>query len=236
MAIRTLSFDSRHDTFYTASLDQKVCKWDRSGMIWKSDSDVQGISSSVHPDGQVLAIGSANGIISIINTVSGEIMQHLQITEVCIGCLAFSFDGNFLVAGCQDGNLHVLPVKDNGFSYNKVSILKVRTFGLLRETILIIFARAHCQYWPFNGQWTLSLSSLQWMIIITKSSSYVSWNWRLPNFNFNQSKGDLPNTRYIRNVTNFSDNLKWYNATCSGLEDATGIDNENDCQLQYCNL
>ena len=33
---------------------------------------------------------------------------------------------------------------------------------------------------------------------------------------------DLHNTRYIRNVTNFSDNLRWHNATCSGLEDARG--------------
>lgn len=39
--------------------------------------------------------------------------------------------------------------------------------------------------------------------------------------------GDLPNTRYIRNVTSFSDNLQWHNVTCSGLEDARGTwDNE----------
>lgn len=82
------------------------------------------MSSSVHPNGQVLAVGSANGIIIIINTITGEAMQYIQLTGVCIGCMSYSPNGNFLVAGCQDGTLHVIPVAENGRSYDKVSILK----------------------------------------------------------------------------------------------------------------
>lgn len=88
---------------------------------------MQAISSAVHPGGQILAIGSVNGIISILACVSGELVHHLEISAgVCIGCLAYSADGSFLVAGCQDGCLHVLPVTDDGFTYSKVSVLKVR--------------------------------------------------------------------------------------------------------------
>lgn len=73
-----------------------------------------------------MAIGSVSGIVSILACVSGEVVHHLEIGAVPIGCMAYSADGNFLVAGCQDGALHVLPVSDDGFTYSKVSVLKVR--------------------------------------------------------------------------------------------------------------
>lgn len=207
---------------------------------------MQAISSTVHPTGQVLAIGSVNGIISIIACASGEILQHLEISSVCIGCMSYSADGSFLVAGCQDGNLHVLPANDNGYSYSKVSVLKV----FIRLPLTVLFwlillcprFRVLYPYWPCNGQWTPSSFLLRWMIVsdgLVHSTVLRYWNDSLPIDNYQElilckfhhsssvkltchSKGDLHNTRYIRNVTNFSDNLRWYNATCSGLEDARG--------------
>ena len=40
MAIRTISFDPQEDYFYTASLDQKVCKWSQHSLIWHNTIDV----------------------------------------------------------------------------------------------------------------------------------------------------------------------------------------------------
>ena len=37
MAVRTISFDPNEDLFYTASLDQKVCKWSEHRLIWRSN-------------------------------------------------------------------------------------------------------------------------------------------------------------------------------------------------------
>lgn len=43
MAVRTISFDSKEDIFYTVSLDQKICKWSSTALIWKVDSNVSNI-------------------------------------------------------------------------------------------------------------------------------------------------------------------------------------------------
>nr|XP_027204131.1 echinoderm microtubule-associated protein-like 1 [Dermatophagoides pteronyssinus] len=193
MAIRTCSLDYDNN-IYTASLDRKICKWNDYGLAWKTDSSIQGMSSSVHPAGQVLAVGSATGIIAIVNTGSGEPIQYIQLTTVCIGCMSYSPNGDFLVAGCQDGCLHVIPVRDNGLTYDKVSILK----GPLPILTL---------------QWSIDTQFILTSVDDNNFQELILW--------------DLPNTRYIRNVTSFSDNLQWCNVTCSGLEDARGTwDNE----------
>ncbi|KAJ6221100.1 hypothetical protein RDWZM_006912 [Blomia tropicalis] len=189
MAIRTVSVDPLNDCFYTASLDQKVCKWNQDSLIWKSNLDIQAISSTVHPSGQVLAIGSVSGIVSILKCSDGSIQQHLEISSICIGCMSYSPDGLFLVIGCQDGNLHVLPTEDDGNSYSKVSTLK----GPLPILTL---------------QWSMDTQFILTSVDDNNYQELILW--------------DLHNTRYIRNVTNFSDNLRWYNATCSGLDDARG--------------
>lgn len=116
-------------------------------------TQVQAISSAVHPSGRILAIGSVNGLVSILACDSGAVVHHLEITTVCIGCLSFSGDGTFLVAGCQDGNLHVLPASDDGFSYSKVSILKVLIWMFLNRALLDSI---------FYLQGPLPILTLQW--------------------------------------------------------------------------
>lgn len=125
MAIRTISYGRNNDEiFYTASLDQKVCKWHTTtGLVWRRQLETQGVSSAVHPNGCILAVGAVNGLVSIIETATGDTLQHLAISEHCLGCLAYSAEGNFLAAGCQDGNIYVLPVEDEGRTYSKVSAL-----------------------------------------------------------------------------------------------------------------
>lgn len=40
MAIRTTTFDPKQDIFYTASLDQKLCRWNTNLLLWKIDIEV----------------------------------------------------------------------------------------------------------------------------------------------------------------------------------------------------
>lgn len=39
--------------------------------------------------------------------------------------------------------------------------------------------------------------------------------------------GDLPNFRYIKGISSLSDNLDWFDMTCSGGEDVRGIWDNN---------
>lgn len=72
-----------------------------------------------------MATGCTNGVICVLNTVSGEFITQLSISSAVIGCLNYSPDASLLAAGTQNGILHILPVYDNGNSYDRVTILKV---------------------------------------------------------------------------------------------------------------
>lgn len=154
MGIRGLAADPKEAAFYSAALDQKVCKWNEKTLIWRTTTEVsrsfagfslpkiafqrlcfscfllfieqfQCVSAAVHPSSQAMAAGSVNGTIFILNTKDGNIVSQLPVSQVCIGCLSFSPDGDLLAAGCQDGVMYLLPVSEGGFAYEKVSVLKV---------------------------------------------------------------------------------------------------------------
>ncbi|XP_054159536.1 echinoderm microtubule-associated protein-like CG42247 [Oppia nitens] len=124
LAVRGLAVDPRDACFYSSALDQKVCKWNEMHLIWRTTTESQCVSAAVHPSGEVLAIGSVSGVIYVMSAADGTIISQLPVSKVCIGCLAYSADGDLMAAGCQDGILYILPVLDNGLSYEKVSVLK----------------------------------------------------------------------------------------------------------------
>lgn len=72
-----------------------------------------------------IAVGTSEGIIHILTTADGALAAQLPVTQTNICCMAFSRGGDVLAAGASDGVMYLLPASDNGFSYEKVSVLKV---------------------------------------------------------------------------------------------------------------
>jgi WD40 repeat protein len=120
----------------------------------------------VHPSGETLAVGCTNGVICVLNTVSGEFITQLSISGSVIGCLDYSPDASLLAAGTQNGILHVLPVYDQGNSYDRVTILKVTNRFLLsplksNETINL-FIRSSLFETATLVKCNLPILTLQW--------------------------------------------------------------------------
>lgn len=40
MAVRGLAVDPKQEWFYSAGLDQKICKWNESNLIWRTTTEV----------------------------------------------------------------------------------------------------------------------------------------------------------------------------------------------------
>lgn len=120
-----------NEQYFTCSFDCKICKWDKNRLLWKSVLPSACAALSVHPIGFVLAVGSADGTVYILDKVSGLLVSYFPLTPVCINCLAYSRDGTLLAAGCANGSIFILPVYDRGLKYKKVSIFQVSTTSSL---------------------------------------------------------------------------------------------------------
>lgn len=87
-------------------------------------TDLSSIAFS--PDGKNLLVSSTNGVLRVVDAFSGQIIQTFTgiITEktergLHLGC-CFSPDSNYVLAGSQDGHLHVWSVEGG----NKVAVLE----------------------------------------------------------------------------------------------------------------
>lgn len=117
--------DQAGSNYFTCSLDYKICKWSGKNLIWKSMLPSACASLAVHPVGFVLAVGSADGTVYILDKISGLLISYFPLTPVCINCLTYSRDGLLLAAGCANGSIFILPVYERGLKYKKVSIFQV---------------------------------------------------------------------------------------------------------------
>lgn len=115
--------------FFTCSLDFKVCKWHGRSLVWKSILPSACTSLAVHPTGFVLAVGSGDGTVYILDKISGLLISYFPLTPVCINCLAYSRDGSLLAAGCANGSIFILPVFEKGLKYKKVSLFQVSFYS-----------------------------------------------------------------------------------------------------------
>ncbi|XP_063680940.1 WD repeat-containing protein 82-like [Bolinopsis microptera] len=83
-------------------------------------------SISFSPDGKNILVSTTNGVLRVVDAFNGQIIQTFTgiITErtergLHLGC-CFSPDSNYVLAGSQDGHLHVWSVKTG----NKIAVLE----------------------------------------------------------------------------------------------------------------
>lgn len=184
--------------YFTCSLDYKICKWDGKALVWKSQLPSACASLAVHPIGFVLAIGSGDGTVYILDKISGLLISYFPLTPVCINCLAYSSDGSFLAAGCSNGSIFILPVYEQGLKYKKVSIFQsphpVVSLQFSMDNKYILTSVTHGSYqelilWDLpnfrymRDKVTVAADKIQWFDSICSGSEDVRAIWENANLN-----------------------------------------------------
>lgn len=70
------------------------------------------VSLAVSPDGGTFAVGTATGVLLLVDRQQGFIRETRKLTERIIWSLAFSPDGQYLAAGGSDNLIYVLRASD----------------------------------------------------------------------------------------------------------------------------
>jgi len=191
--------------YFTCSVDCRICKWNGKQLLWKSLLPSSCASLAVHPIGFVLAVGSIDGTVYILDKISGLLISYFPLTPVCINCLAYSRDGALLAAGCANGSIFILPVYERGLKYKKVSI-----FQSPHPVVSLQFST--------NGRYILtSVTHSSWQELIL---------WDLPNFRYMRDnvKFEADKIDWFDSICSGSEDVRaiWENANLlNSNDDAT---------------
>ena len=107
--------------FVTAGItDRTVAKWRKQKVAWKVR--LQGGCSSVtyHPSGNVVAVGTDDGHLIVLEGESGTHVTTIKIAGAAINAVAFSPEGGMLAAASQNGALYLYKTGKNGTVYRRV--------------------------------------------------------------------------------------------------------------------
>ena len=89
------------------------------------------VSSALHPQGNLLAIGSKNGSITFWDLTKGsQTGQPLVYSTSSIESLAFDSEGNFLAAGTSDGAIILWDLANGGTNYTILDAHSSRVISL----------------------------------------------------------------------------------------------------------
>lgn len=98
------TFSPTQNALAAASGDGSVVVWDTiSGREQMTLTIPQASSVAFSPDGRLLAIGSWDDTISLVEAATGQKLRTLQGHVDAVDCAAFSPDGTLLASGSQDG-------------------------------------------------------------------------------------------------------------------------------------
>ncbi|CAB3367316.1 Hypothetical predicted protein [Cloeon dipterum] len=112
------------EMFATAGQDKCIALWRRNGLIWSTQTQMECVSICFHPDGGVLAAGTGDGHLLVINSENGNPISRFRVCGSSLNCVAFSPIGDIIAIGSQNGSVYLFRVSRDGFSYKKYNKIK----------------------------------------------------------------------------------------------------------------
>ncbi|XP_076041136.1 doublecortin-domain-containing echinoderm-microtubule-associated protein isoform X3 [Oratosquilla oratoria] len=114
-----LAVNQEDGSVVTAGYDKHIVKWRENKLQWRIQAQSECVSVAVHPFGTVIAAGTIDGHLIILNATSG---LHVATVRVCgspLSCLAYNPAGELLAVGSQNGSLYLYKTTKDGFVYNR---------------------------------------------------------------------------------------------------------------------
>ena len=105
--------------FITAGYDKVVAKWRRSKLIWKLTVQTECLSVCYHPQGSVVAAGTADGHLIVLNADSGSHVTTIRVCGSALNGVKFNPDGDIVAAASQNGSVYLYRASRDGFAYKK---------------------------------------------------------------------------------------------------------------------
>ncbi|KAK6619902.1 hypothetical protein RUM44_006302 [Polyplax serrata] len=107
------------ELFATAGHDKNIALWRRNKLIWTIQVQYECVSLSFHPFGSILATGSTEGHLIILNAENGALITTIRVCGSPLSCLSYNPAGDVIAIGSHNGSIYLFRVSRDGFSYKK---------------------------------------------------------------------------------------------------------------------
>ncbi|GJQ75573.1 hypothetical protein Trydic_g17654 [Trypoxylus dichotomus] len=107
------------ELFATAGHDKNIALWRKNKLLWTTQVGYECISLCFHPFGIVLAAGSTEGHLIILNAESGVVAATVRVCGSPLNCVGYNPGGDLIAIASQNGSVYVFRVSRDGFSYKK---------------------------------------------------------------------------------------------------------------------
>ncbi|MDH3944560.1 MAG: hypothetical protein OEV06_10750 [Anaerolineae bacterium] len=94
--------------------------------VWRVESPESISTLSVSSSGDLLAFGTNEGKLHVVDASNGIVMRTWQAHEGAISTISISFDGNFLASGGEDKSIRVWPLEDDQDAFEITCIEEVK--------------------------------------------------------------------------------------------------------------
>ncbi|PSN34146.1 Echinoderm microtubule-associated-like protein [Blattella germanica] len=107
------------DLFATGGHDKNIAMWRRNKLLWSVQGLYECVSLCFHPFGVVLAAGSTEGHLVVLNAENGAPVVTIRVCGSPLNCLGYNPAGDMIAIGSQNGSVYLFRVSRDGFSYKK---------------------------------------------------------------------------------------------------------------------
>ncbi|XP_063236726.1 echinoderm microtubule-associated protein-like CG42247 [Bacillus rossius redtenbacheri] len=112
------------EVFATAGHDKNVALWRRQKLLWNTQVAHECVSLAFHSFGTVLAAGSADGHLVVLNAESGAVVTTVRVCGSPLSCLGYNPVGDVIAIGSQNGSVYLFRASRDGFSYKKYNKIR----------------------------------------------------------------------------------------------------------------